>query len=329
MRKTQWQPLARYCLKHKYKRHIPLDSSLHHFLRSNEWQHLHLSSAFIAQKHQAAKLQKGFSSRSSEGRTFVYSGSREGDPVAALLSWSEYGRLLFDCCHLRTQPPRPHRGHAGSQEVLPYLPLRELKDLLGKYDIRQFIGTYSHYEFLRHYHDFPADVQEYWIMLRNASHSLASFHPAEKNGLPSGLTLSRLDSRHWDQLFCLEQAYYTEEVPPFRMSPSLEKALRKTAAKRLENFLQYGVFAGKELVARAMINAYGLSYWQIGGIYTKPEWRRQGWANALLQKLCASIEAAGRLPVLFVRRENQAAMHLYENHVFERLERMVIAQHPR
>ena len=350
-----WQPLPQYIRScpaaNECGRLIPAASELHRFLRENEWRHLYLSSMFVPQQHDAAKRQELFCAKPQGAKAYVYSSGAGGSSrVAAMLLWAEYDRLLFDCRNLflGLNSDRDSSQCAGAlEEILPDQCTKELKRLLQRHLTRQFIGTSSHYEFLLQYHDFQFERREYWMMVRKPDgpnmaltaipdrrtasaqqrlHRRASAAHSDLC-LPTGLRLERLGPDHFGQLLPLEQAYYVEErLQGDNVTPAIKKALEKYCARRLEKFLQYGIFARDQLVARAMINAYGLYYWQIGGIYTVPDWRRQGLAHYLLQKICSAIEQAGRSATLFVRLENENALGLYYKNSFECLDMMVIAQ---
>ena len=330
------------------------DSDLHNFLRSNEWQHLHLSSIFVEQQHEPARKQRLFSVALLPTKTFVYSMANGSEQeIEGVLLWTKNQRLLFDCRSLRQNElltngnlPEGWQNTISSTDILSYSSAQKLKGLLykNKNDTKQFIGTRRHYEFLLSLYDFAFQQCEYWIMVRQPQ--LPNFHllhPAQNSGmkpylarsfmasaerihLPTGMSLFRLKPYHFAQLLPLELAYYAEEVIRGRLPNAFAQALEKLCNKRLEQFLQYGIFAGEELIARAMVNTYGLYYWQIGGVYTLPRWRGLGLAHALVQQLCQMIEYSGRIAVLFVRLDNQAALNLYIKNAFECLERMVIAE---
>ncbi len=326
-RRKQWLPLQDYLRAASHPSLHPR-SALHHFLRSSEWQHLHLSSLFVAQQHETAKQQQLFHAEQLAARCRAFAqGTRDlqtaaGEPesgMAALLLWTERGRLLFDSLALRNSLKA-----SPCEEPLSPLAVQELKRLLRRHVTRQFIGTKSHYEFLCSCYDFSFEAREYWMMVRKARPPAAE--QCKVYSLPSGLKLLRLRTEHYARLLPLEQAYYAEEVLQEELAPGpLLQALEQQCARRLEQFLQYGIFESDELVARAMINAYGLYYWQIGGLYTVPRWRGQGLGDYLLHRLCGTIEESGRRAMLFVRPENDRALRLYAKNSFETLDRMVIA----
>ena len=287
------------------------DSALHEFLRHNEWRHLQLSALFVPQYHAAAKQQKQFTLPSVP--VFAHTGplgpaaakQQSAPKIELLLLWTEPGRLLFDGTAL----------HDAS-----HLPIKAIKHLLKIHKTRQFIGTHNQYQFLERIYPFHFVRKEYWIMVRKR------VSPTEEKAPATGLQIKRLTMVDLAQLQPLEWGYYQEEVIQSPLSASLYHIIEKNCTRRLEQFLQYGIFSGSELIARAMINAYGLYYWQLGGFYTVPRWRGRRLASILLQKLCAVIEGAGRSAMLFVRQDNAAALHLYQKHSFAIADHMVVAQ---
>ncbi len=329
-----WLPFEYYLRKNSChnKNYILKNSKLHNFLSSAEWQHLHLSSMLVSQCHEYARKQHQFSANIVDSNAFIYSiGNYLGEEIQAFLFWTEEERLLFDCRKLREE------SWNFDKNILPGFILQGLKRLLSKYNTRQFIGTYRHYQFLCSHCEWTFQPQHYWIMVRKKNQQKLQSQSLEQQSMPidktnlyslsHDLKLLRLETKHFQQLLTLELAYYSEEITQNKiLNPLLKQVLEKNCGKRLEQYLQYGIFAKNELLARAMINRYGLNYWQIGGIYTVPRWRRQGLANILLHKLCQTIEKAGRQSMLFVRIENNAAINLYRKNSFEQLERMVIAQ---
>ena len=284
----------------------------------------------MPQYHAVAKRKQKFTLPKSSVQVFAYGSSgplaidspvftnpakqQDAPKIELLLLWTEQGRMLFDSLALR-----------GVSQA--HLPIKAIKRLLKTYKTRQFIGTQSQYKFLENLYKFRFTKQKYWIMVRNNQSTIFRCDrspPLDK--IDNRLQIKRLTQADLAQLLPLEWAYYQEEVIQSPISGSHYSIIERNCTKRLKQFLQYGIFSGSELIARAMINAYGLYYWQIGGFYTVPRWRGKGLGGILLQKLCAAIEQARRSAMLFVRQDNAAALHLYKKHSFVITEHMVIAQ---
>ena len=79
-----------------------------------------------------------------------------------------------------------------------------------------------------------------------------------------------------------------------------------------------------DIVAKANTNAIGINCVQIGGVYTHPLYRRNGYAGALVQALCNRAVQARRKPVLFVKEKNTPAFNLYQKLGFEECGRYTI-----
>jgi ribosomal protein S18 acetylase RimI-like enzyme len=79
----------------------------------------------------------------------------------------------------------------------------------------------------------------------------------------------------------------------------------------------WGAFEGERLagVAHAPVTLPFL--WVISGVYTRPEFRGRGVAQAVTAALCRQAEAAGAMAGLFVREENLAARRAYEKLGFQ------------
>lgn len=66
------------------------------------------------------------------------------------------------------------------------------------------------------------------------------------------------------------------------------------------------------VVAAAKIDIETNRISEIGGVYTFPEFRSQGYGRKIVDDIAARISQRGKMPVLQVDRENLPACHLYE-----------------
>ena len=98
-----------------------------------------------------------------------------------------------------------------------------------------------------------------------------------------------------------------------------------TLRQILKNQLCFSLLCDGEPVAKANTNAIGINCVQIGGVYTHPLYRRNGYAGALVQALCNRATQGGRKPVLFVKEKNTPAFNLYRKLGFEECGRYTIA----
>jgi len=69
--------------------------------------------------------------------------------------------------------------------------------------------------------------------------------------------------------------------------------------------------SGGKPVAKAGINATGIRWAQIGGVYTLPAWRKHGVASVLMNFLVRSMFNSGWGLTLFVKTGNAAAIRVY------------------
>lgn len=114
-----------------------------------------------------------------------------------------------------------------------------------------------------------------------------------------------------DLLFELQKAYIAEEVVPAGKHPE-DLEIRIILKQILKNQICLALFSDGEPVAKANTNAIGWSCVQLGGIYTHPLYRRNGYALHLVHTLCQRILRTGRTVTLYVKEKNTAACGLYK-----------------
>jgi predicted GNAT family acetyltransferase len=127
-------------------------------------------------------------------------------------------------------------------------------------------------------------------------------------------TLGVDDFVQWERL---NAAYFTELNLP--LQATLDQR-RTDFIVRVRSGLWWGAFAdSRELVSVASLNATYGSLGQVGGVYTPPEHRQQGFSQAVMRLLvedCYTRLGFEKL-VLFTGEENTAARELYESLGFE------------
>ncbi len=69
----------------------------------------------------------------------------------------------------------------------------------------------------------------------------------------------------------------------------------------------------KQVVAVAKIDLELVRLMEIGGVYTFPEHRKQGFGRTLVEDVAVRIRALGKMPTLQVDRDNLPAAKMYEN----------------
>lgn len=135
------------------------------------------------------------------------------------------------------------------------------------------------------------------------------------NGAPGGLAnddeIKRCSENDLDALVALQKTYLQEEVAPAgKKITDLEASM--SLRQILKNQICLALFTDGEPVAKANTNAIGINYVQLGGVYTQPLYRRNGYAWQLVAALCSKTAAAGKRTALFVKDINVPAIILYK-----------------
>lgn len=313
-----WKPLRK-----------KISKPVQEYLSEDEWAHMELASFFVPQEYARTLTQKQYRIPIDGNTGYYYSCDEE---IRAVLGRSRYGMLSLDIRAFRRNPGGFSQSaiRSGSGAGLEPGAAAELEELLDRFPVQQFVGRLEEYTFLSSRGSLPFRPRHYQLMLR-----------PERKGRTDGDLPGELESggkNPWDlhfrpiseeegsALWPLEKAYYLEEV--FTAPPDQKEleALKRRFQLRMRHYLQYGLFDRGKLVARAMVNLYGLRFWQLGGVYTVPEWRSRGLACFLVGKLCRTVRAAGRRPMLFVRPDNLAAIRLYQRCGFHFVSSLVVAQ---
>ena len=124
-------------------------------------------------------------------------------------------------------------------------------------------------------------------------------------------TIVKCGVQDLQQLLPLEEQYQKIEVLPEGFDFDAENCRLGLLAK-----LKYqDVWADKigvEVVAKAGTNAKGLGWVQIGGVYTKPLYRKLGIAGKLVSHIAREEANNGKSTALFVKELNTQALHAYE-----------------
>lgn len=129
--------------------------------------------------------------------------------------------------------------------------------------------------------------------------------------LSKGERIIKCTEKEIDELFNLQKKYLQEEVAPKgKIVSRLEVAM--SLRQILKNQLCLAVFSDGEIVAKANTNAIGINWIQLGGVYTHPSYRRNGYALHLVFSICRRAMKVNRGISLFVKENNVAAVHLYE-----------------
>ena len=186
----------------------------------------------------------------------------------------------------------------GSELILQALDLLSLKP-----------GVVNRYDLLR------LDVKSYLHLeppLLPPNHGLVRC----KSDLPEPLLQS---------LIHLQKQYEIEEVLPPCYSFNEDASRLKLKASLRKQYVLALDDGNGNLVSKAQTNAIGLKCAQIGGVYTLPEKRHNSFSYITVFTLCKKILNAKKLPVLYVKKENEAAKNLYKKLKFIKLGDYTIA----
>jgi hypothetical protein len=108
----------------------------------------------------------------------------------------------------------------------------------------------------------------------------------------------------------LQEAYEREEVVIRPEYYDREQSLSELKLSLTKNIILIAEHRGR-IVAKAGTNARGLSYDQIGGVFTLPEMRGKSIARVLMKGLLTRIFKNNKGACLFVKKTNRPARQLY------------------
>lgn len=134
---------------------------------------------------------------------------------------------------------------------------------------------------------------------------------------PRKIRILRGSKRQLLPLFPLQKTYERQEVllnPDAQDTFETFRWLKSILTKEICFYAKRGF----RYVSKANTNAKGFDHIQIGGVFTVPRLRHQGYALHTVAALCRHIiEEEHRIPSLFVRSENENAIRLYRSLGFE------------
>ena len=198
--------------------------------------------------------------------------------------------------------------------------LEDLPYLLKK-PVRCISGEASTTDYLINFFPNPKQVYPYKMMKWNLAEQSQSNLSIQLSG---GEEIIRCTEHDMDFLHPLQKDYMKDEVAvPGRSLTDAEVDI--TLRQILKNQLCLAMTVDGDIVAKANTNAIGINCVQLGGVYTHPLYRRNGYAGALVLALCKRAVQAGRKPVLFVKEKNTPAFNLYQKLGFEECGRYKIA----
>ncbi len=162
-------------------------------------------------------------------------------------------------------------------------------------------------QFLYSLQNKPAHIFDYHLMISNIPLQLEKL-------LPENFEIIKCQPSDEKRLFSLQKNYQIEEVLPPGKALS-DNACLQIVRNRISEYTVYAIQDKntKNLVAMAGTNGLSKNYAQIGGVYTDVSFRNKGFAQILIHHLISHIN---KTAVLFVRKENIAAITAYKKNNF-------------
>ena len=224
-----------------------------------------------------------------------------GDTLDAALFFTDYGRVMpvmGNQFFFRQEDVNYVSALAGNTVFLP-------TSVSGKTEaVDMFLDKFSCGQ--------RQQVVEHYIMeLEPDRFKMPQMTPPQKMRILRGSTRQLLP------LFPLQKTYERQEV---LLNPDSQDIMETFRWLRsiLTNEICFYARRGFRYVSKANTNARGFDHIQVGGVFTVPRFRNQGYALNTVAALCRFIiEEEHKIPSLFVRSGNKNAIKLYKSLGFE------------
>ena len=224
-----------------------------------------------------------------------------GDTLDAALFFTDYGRVMpvmGNQFFFRQEDVNYVSALAGNTVFLP-------TSVSGKTEaVDMFLDKFSCGQ--------RQQVVEHYIMeLEPDRFKMPQMTPPQKMRILRGSTRQLLP------LFPLQKTYERQEV---LLNPDSQDTMETFRWLRsiLTNEICFYARRGFRYVSKANTNARGFDHIQVGGVFTVPRFRNQGYALNTVAALCRFIiEEEHKIPSLFVRSGNENAIKLYKSLGFE------------
>ncbi len=125
------------------------------------------------------------------------------------------------------------------------------------------------------------------------------------------LVVKRATPEDSDRLLPLQEGYEKEEVL-IDVNRFNEQLCLQHLEQMLEEQLIFYIELNGTPVAKAGTNAIGFDFCQLGGVYTARALRNRGIGSFLIKFLTREILRKRKMVSLFVKKENEAAIHVYQ-----------------
>ena len=202
-------------------------------------------------------------------------------------------------------------------ENLPYLLKKQIRCISGESAATDFLISVTNKLTNDSSLITPLKQIYYYKMMKLTS-------PLADIQLSGGEEIIRCTEHDMELLHPLQKDYMKDEVAvPGRQLTDAEVDI--SLRQILKNQLCFALTVDGDIVAKANTNAIGINKVQIGGVYTHPLYRRNGYAGALVTALSNRALRSGKQPVLFVKEKNMPAFNLYQKIGFEECGQYAIA----
>ncbi|MCR4713462.1 MAG: hypothetical protein K5751_03680 [Treponemataceae bacterium] len=252
------------------------------FIAQDEQKNITLSSLFYSD---------GKCSLPSEAKYKIFLFRTTKDELKGVVSFSEHGQILH-CLKFTSETEKAEFCKLLADEI----PHKQVFCIIGEKEGCELVASAVKRR--------RQETRSYMLMHYEGN--------TEKLHLPENLELVKCEAMHLDDLVPLQKGYEMDEV--LLDAADFEEAVcRLTLRKTLREQIVYALFTepGKKAVAKAGTNARGLNWYQLGGIYTVPQYRNHGFAAFLAQTLALKNAEMGKKTALFVKCANIPAKKAY------------------
>ena len=184
--------------------------------------------------------------------------------------------------------------------------------ILSRHFIYSIIGDMKGTEFLRKIIECekkPKIKIPYTLMIYNKYQNQDKLVMED---LPKNFQLRKCSSDDTEKLYSLQAAYDMVEVLPPREKFNPENCKLNLRHNLINQYI-IGIWDSSTncFVAKSGTNAQGLNWVQLGGVFTKENFRGKGLATFMIKKLAKIMEEKHKKVALFVKDTNEPAKKAY------------------
>ena len=203
--------------------------------------------------------------------------------------------------------------HHFDKKIFQNPSLDKLKKLifpiLDCHTIYSIVGDFQGTDFLR---EIIQDVKKPKIQIPYILMKYENSGKIKNQELPSGFSLKKCNKDDTDFLYPLQASYdIVEVIPPGEDFDADSCRLNLRHNLGTQYILGIVNEDNKRFVAKAGTNAIGLNWVQLGGVFTKDEFRGKGFATYMTQKLAKIMLEKQKNVALFVKEANIPAQKAY------------------